>query len=114
MKQETYITLLFNLAIGNVGLVMMSCPSLAVPADWVGHKIYAQKHNSSRTVKLQPSKETRLIHGLNYRHHSEDEEDRLPVFIMKQILGSQNEDEGQNGSENSAIVRLTFSEIMSP
>ena len=100
MKQEIHITLLFNLAIGNVGLFMMSCPSLAVPADWVGHKVYAQKHNSSHTVKPQPSEETRLVQRLDDRHHTEDEEERLPVFIMKEVLRSQDEDKGQNGAED--------------
>ena len=98
MKQEIHITLLFNLAIGNVGLFMMSSPSLAVPADWVGHKVYAQKHNSSHPVKAQPAEESRLVHRFDDRHHAKDEEDRFPVFVMKKFLGAQYENECQDGA----------------
>ena len=44
MKQESHITLLLNFAIGNVGLLMMRCSSVAIAEDWVGHKIYAEKN----------------------------------------------------------------------
>ena len=100
MKQEIHITLLFNLAIGNVGLFMMSSPSLAVPADWVGHKVYAQKHNSSHPVKAQPAEESRLVHRFDDRHHPKDKENRLPVFIVEEILRGENKEEGENGSED--------------
>jgi hypothetical protein len=34
-------------------------------------------------VKAQPPEESGFVHRLDDRHHSEDEEDRLPVLIVE-------------------------------
>jgi len=51
----------------------------------------------SRAVQTQPSEETRLVQRLYDSHHPKDEEDCFPVFIMKQILGSQIEKGDEKG-----------------